>query len=78
MVAHRDISKEIAVAQLKFLVAPGRWAGDFASPGIVGGAPYWCRHTMEIVSVGGKCVIDTKARPVMNTAGISLKMVRLA
>ena len=30
MVAHRDISKEIAVAQ--FLVAPGRRAGDFASP----------------------------------------------
>ena len=32
MVARRDISKEIAVAQLKFLVAPGRRAGDFASP----------------------------------------------
>ena len=32
MVARRDISKEIAVARLKFLVAPGRRAGDFASP----------------------------------------------
>ena len=34
MVAHRDISKEIAVARLKFLVAPGRRAGDFASPAL--------------------------------------------
>ena len=32
MVARRDISKEIAVARLKFLVAPGHRAGDFASP----------------------------------------------
>ena len=35
MVACRDISKEIAVARLKFLVAPGRRAGDFASPALV-------------------------------------------
>ena len=28
------MSKETAVAQLKFLVAPGRRAGDFASPAL--------------------------------------------
>ena len=31
MVARRDISQEILVARHKFLVAPGRRAGDFAS-----------------------------------------------
>jgi hypothetical protein len=31
VVARRDISQEILVARHKFLVAPGRRAGDFAS-----------------------------------------------
>jgi hypothetical protein len=33
VVARRDISQEILVGRHKFLVAPGRRAGDFASPG---------------------------------------------
>ena len=31
------------------------------------GVPYWQRNTIEIASVGGKCAIDAKARPLMNT-----------
>jgi hypothetical protein len=34
VVARRDISQDILVARHKFLVAPGRRAGDFASTGL--------------------------------------------
>ena len=35
MVARQDISHEILVARHKFLVAPGRQAGDFARPVVI-------------------------------------------
>ena len=54
MVARRDISKEIAVARLKFLVAPGRRAGDFASSAFYGLPVMKCHMSRQIL----KCNLE--------------------
>jgi hypothetical protein len=48
VVARRDISQEILVARHKFLVAPGRWAGDFASTALKSS---WVRGCIKVTNI---------------------------